>query len=41
MQTLVVRPAARVDHFLDIRVVCLGGEIGAGAQEEEALLAFP
>ena len=34
MKTLVVRPAARVDHFLDIRVVCLGREFGAGAQED-------
>ena len=30
----VARPAARVDHLLDIRVSCLGGELGAGAQEE-------
>ena len=30
----VARPAARVDHLLDIRVFCLGGELGAGAQEE-------
>ena len=27
----VARPAARVDHLLDIRVSCLGGELGAGA----------
>ena len=31
--TFVVRPAARVDHFLEIRVVSLGGEIGTGAEE--------
>ena len=30
----VARPAARVDHLSDIRVSCLGGELGAGAQEE-------
>ena len=31
---LVSRPAARVDHFLEIRLVHFGGEVGAGAQED-------
>ena len=29
--TFVICPAARVDHFLDVWVVCLGWEFRAGA----------
>ena len=31
---LVVRPASSGNHFLEIPVICLGGEICAGAQED-------
>ena len=34
VEASVVRPAARVDHFLEIRLARLGGEVGAGAQED-------
>ena len=31
---LVVRPASGGNHFLEIRVVCLCGDFGSGAQED-------